>query len=734
MPTRTATPYLPPATRYPSLAAADGGLGAGASAGGEAGPASGIKDEVQALLLRWIHDPALFAWEVFRLQLWSKQRLVCRLVAQSAIKPVRLAVASGHKTGKALALDTPIPTPTGWTTMGELRVGDLVLDEHGQPTRVTAVTDVMVGRPCYDVAFSDGTLITADAAHEWWVDEGKGPGALRTTAELHGGLARGACYGVQNPTPVSCPTTGRTWQGRREIWAVTPRPSVPVRCIQVDAPSSLYLASRACIPTHNSKMLAVIAIWFAITRPAGRVIITAPTARQIKETLWREITALYNAATTGPCDDQPEGSLLWRMGLGGLGGKLNKIPDAGLQFPDGSQVIGFSTNSPERMAGTSGEHLIYLIDEASGIDQPIYDAIEGNRAGDASVVMFSNPTRPSGYFFEAFHGRNKFHWHRVTISSEDTPNAVSGKKQIPGLATRDYILEKRVEWGPDYGADPRYQVRILGVFPRTSVNQVVPLALIEEGKGRWYAFAAQELKRPELAHEPGRWKDIIRSPDEQRFVQALWKEKAFGPLFVGVDPAWEGDDLSTIYVRRGTFMFPPRVVKRGTGQAVANAVLEQVREYRHAADERPKVRVDAIGVGVATVERLRESQEIILIEVNSGKEAQRPDEYRNLRAELLFAGARWLANGGGFEPHPELERDLGAPTYTLNGVGQNEVEPKRAIKKRLGRSPDHGDAFSLSVYDAIFQQFRVLSVKQLLSPSNNPEIALRDFGERKRGF
>jgi len=69
--------------------------------------------------------------------------------------------------GKALALDTPIPTPDGWTTMGEIQVGDEVLDEHGRPTRVTATSQVQPNRPCYEVVFDDGSVIVADEGHLW---------------------------------------------------------------------------------------------------------------------------------------------------------------------------------------------------------------------------------------------------------------------------------------------------------------------------------------------------------------------------------------------------------------------------------------------------------------------------------------------------------------------------------------------------------------------------------------
>ncbi|MEU1421669.1 replicative DNA helicase [Kitasatospora sp. NPDC005751] len=78
-----------------------------------------------------------------------------------------IVIAARPAMGKALALDTPLPTPDGWTTMGEVRTGDLLLDAAGLPTRVVAATEVMTGRPCFEVVFDDGTSVIADADHQW---------------------------------------------------------------------------------------------------------------------------------------------------------------------------------------------------------------------------------------------------------------------------------------------------------------------------------------------------------------------------------------------------------------------------------------------------------------------------------------------------------------------------------------------------------------------------------------
>ena len=86
----------------------------------------------------------------------------------SGLQPANLIiVAARPAVGKALALDTPLPTPTGWTTMAEVAVGDRLIGTDGKPTTVVAATEVLQGRPCYEVEFSDGTVIVADGQHQW---------------------------------------------------------------------------------------------------------------------------------------------------------------------------------------------------------------------------------------------------------------------------------------------------------------------------------------------------------------------------------------------------------------------------------------------------------------------------------------------------------------------------------------------------------------------------------------
>ncbi|MDP3966909.1 MAG: replicative DNA helicase [Nocardioides sp.] len=178
-----------------------------------------------------------------------------------------IIIAARPAMGKALALDTPLPTPTGGTTMGEVQVGDLLYGADGFSTRVVAATQVMQDRPCYEVAFSDGTTIVADAEHQW---------AIETTApELHTVRSCGASAGCAGATTAHGASLSHTSVvttrdlaaagdalhviampdgSQVKVEAVTPVASVPVRCVQVDAPDHLYLAGPGSIPTHNSTL------------------------------------------------------------------------------------------------------------------------------------------------------------------------------------------------------------------------------------------------------------------------------------------------------------------------------------------------------------------------------------------------------------------------------------------------------------------------------------------------
>lgn len=155
------------------------------------------------------------------------------------IQPEFIVVGGQAGHGKALALDTPIPTPTGWATMGDLAAGDLVYDELGVPCRVVAATEVMTGRPCFEVEFATGEKIIADANHQWLTEtvldrqsreaaarpKMGGPlsrdqstarrrPTIKTTAEIAGTLTYGRGGKVNHSIPQAGPVFGAIrWGG-----------------------------------------------------------------------------------------------------------------------------------------------------------------------------------------------------------------------------------------------------------------------------------------------------------------------------------------------------------------------------------------------------------------------------------------------------------------------------------------------------------------------------------------
>jgi len=288
---------------------------------------------------------------------------------------------TGRQLGKALALNTPLPTPTGWTTMGEVNVGDQLLGDDGKPTIITFATDVMFDHDCYDIEFDNGEIITADAEHIWKIDS-----RLLTTKQIIPLLKSGAVY-VAASDPLDLPevdlavkpnlmsgdnvsrnkkgkhipqeylrgsfeqrlalletlldfdgfskasapdiyqkdkkfveqvheliaslgmkarirtkivngemlyrikfdasrmdilrmasehTSGiHVKQHRFFIRNIKQAPSVPVRCIQVDNESQMFLCGRSMIPTHNTTCAAGYLLWKAMFTPDTTILVTA---------------------------------------------------------------------------------------------------------------------------------------------------------------------------------------------------------------------------------------------------------------------------------------------------------------------------------------------------------------------------------------------------------------------------------------------------------------------------
>ena len=245
-----------------------------------------------------------------------------------------VVIAARPAMGKALALDTPLPTPTGWTTMGKVQAGDQLIDTNGHPTLVVAATEVLHGRPCYEVEFSGGDVIVADENHQWvtWSHLAGGlvPPQVVTTAEIRRTLRcepelRRSNHAVAITAPIRLTGVAAEWISpppvlhRREKWQyvmdVRPAQSRPVRCVQVDSADHLYLAGRDMIPTHNSTLALDFARAAAIRHSMATVLFSLEMGRNeiTMRLLSAEARVPLQTMRTGQMNDDDWARLARRM-------------------------------------------------------------------------------------------------------------------------------------------------------------------------------------------------------------------------------------------------------------------------------------------------------------------------------------------------------------------------------------------------------------------------------------
>ncbi len=406
--------------------------------------------------------------------------------------------------------------------------------------------------------------------------------------------------------------------------------------------------------TGKTAAAAILAWFWFVTRANSGTVITAPTDRQVKRLVWKELRALRRRATiTLPT--------------------VPKDPGTGVQDDAGGRyIVGFSTDQPENMAGFSGPAMLFIVDEASGVDESIFEAIEGNTAGGeaddpnavAKVVMFSNPTQTSGTFYKSFHG-SRSEWSTHHISSEDTPNArdTTGAAKVPGLATRHYIETKRKSWG---SGSFLYAVRVAGNFAKQGSDAVVPLGLVEAGIANWHADGFDD--------------------NECR-------------LEIGVDVARFGQDDTVAAPRRGNHVGELKRVNGFDTLDVAGMVLDMARELHRKGERKPLIKMDP-GGNPGPIDVLRRSSEVDIIEVNFGSVSDQPDLYVNKRSQILFGVRDYLEGGGTIPDDDQLSTELVAPKYGYDAKTRKVVESKKELRKRLpgGKSPDSADALALAIY------------------------------------
>jgi hypothetical protein len=371
---------------------------------------------------------------------------------------------------------------------------------------------------------------------------------------------------------------------------------------------------------------ACVALWWLYSHPASIVITTAPTWPQVENLLWREIRRLHGGA---------------RVPLGG------KVLTTSLELGEKWYALGLSTNEPERFQGFHAEHLLLIVDEASGVDQGIFDASEGFLTGPhARVLLIGNPTQVRGEFYDAFKSPL---YQKLALSAFESPNVVEQRLVRPYLTTAEWIEDKRVKWG---AGTPLWQSRVLGEFPDQSEDMVFPLSWVEQAQAR----------------TPSRG----------------------GPVIFGVDVARFGTDASVLAVRQGDDIGALEAHHQWDTTAVAGWIAQAAQHWHPQT-----IRVDADGLGAGVYDLLK-AQGYPVVEIHSGQAARDSEQFLNRRAEWYW-GLRERLDPQGPAPmalprDDDLLAQLTSIHYKFTARGQIQLESKDDLRKQGLPSPDCADA------------------------------------------
>ena len=409
---------------------------------------------------------------------------------------------------------------------------------------------------------------------------------------------------------------------------------------QVEALTAVAANERVAVKSGNGLgkgfSAAVAILWFMSCHEHAVALSTAPTFRQVRHILWKEVHRRYRNA---------------KFDLGG------KLLDTRLEMPErDSFAMGLSADSPDEFQGFHSANMLIVVDEAEGVAEPIYEAIAALMTSEnCRLLLIGNPTTVTGSFRRAFHEDREL-YHTLTISAYDSPNVAAGAKTVPGLVTARWVEQRRKIWGED---NPIFQARVLGEFPEQSEDTLIPLSAIE-GAAKVSGGAVEQDDAPQ-------------------------------PTVVAVDVARFGSDRSVILVRRGGQVRPVRTFRGLDTMKLTGLVVDAIKE----ADPEDVV-VDEVGIGAGVVDRLKELGYRV-DGINVGRSAHDPSRFANLRAEGYWNLRQLITTGEVFLPSDkELMGELAALKYSFNSVGQLLVESKDDMRKRGVRSPDKADALMLA--------------------------------------
>lgn len=381
----------------------------------------------------------------------------------------------------------------------------------------------------------------------------------------------------------------------------------------------------------KSCLAAWVIVWFANTRAPFKCAVTAPSSSQLFDVLWPEIGKWYGRLPKGWHD-------LWNI-------TASKIELKG----DQESFITARTSradQPEAMAGLHSNNILLVADEASGIDEAVYEAASGSMSSAGAItLLIGNPTRNSGFFWRT-HTLERDRWHTMAVSSADS-------RRVTG----EYVDEMARRYGTESNA---YKVRVLGQFPTADDDTYIPAELVDTAMARDVPL---DLTAPEI-----------------------W----------GLDCARFGSDASVLIKRRGYCVTEaPRRWRNISTMELAGAVKH---EFDQTVGSPPSlIVIDSIGIGAGVVDRLHE-QSLPILGINVAEVSSSKQQFMRLRDELWARLREWLATRRCRLPRDDQFRDdLVSAKYSFTSDGKLLIESKESMRRRGLPSCDHADALMLTL-------------------------------------
>ena len=390
----------------------------------------------------------------------------------------------------------------------------------------------------------------------------------------------------------------------------------------------------------KSCLEAIDILWFLTTRPLSRVVLTAPSARQLYDVLMAEVRQWYLNSILSELE-------LFRFTRDNI--RINKESHESIWF-----ATCVSVSNPENISGMHAEHILAVVDEGAGVDDEIFVRLEGVLTTKGSyIITCGNPSFTNGYFYDIFH-KYQDSYDLLTFNCEDSPNVKP-----------EWIQSMKDKYGEDSNI---YLVRVKGEFAPLDEEVVI------------------------------RKHDLIKC-----FDRDIEEDESYGEVSIGVDvSSGEGNDYSVISIRRKNVEIDRRKVKMKL-RAFRNYLINIIDEYVSNEDY-VLVNVDTTGLGFQLGQDIEDyyydSAVVTINKINFSHRAMRSKEYNNVFTEMIFTFAEKIEEIKLLEINEStLEEDLSARRYGYDFLNRYQAERKKDFVKRIGHSPDEGDAVLLAFYD-----------------------------------